>query len=193
MGRQATIWTVGHSNHDVESFIALLEQHEIGYLVDVRSYPYSRFPHFDREQLASTLERQAIRYIFLGTELGGRPARTEHLDPQGHALYGKMAREPEFAAALERLVRGAAEHRIALMCSCGKPQDCHRRLLVGKVACERGAELRHILADGRTELETSVQLETDLVTPSLFGDDERRWRSTRSVSRRRRLRTSSTA
>jgi Domain of unknown function DUF488 len=103
-----------------------------------------------------------------------------------------MAREPVFEAAIERLVAGARDHRVALMCSEADPHDCHRRLLVGKVLAERGVELRHILRDGRVQVEHRVELDPD-GQGALFGSEEALWRSTRSVSRRRRLSTSSTA
>jgi uncharacterized protein (DUF488 family) len=46
------IYTIGHSNHPIERFIALLRQHEITAVADVRSTPYSRFnPQFSREPL----------------------------------------------------------------------------------------------------------------------------------------------
>src|SRR5271163_1319557 len=129
-----TAWTVGHSNHDLETFVALVQRHQIGYLVDVRSYPYSRFaPHFNREELQTTMEASGINYVFLGLALGGRPQRDDQSDAEGHALYEKMAQEPAFTEAIDRLLRGASEHRLALLCSCGQPRECHRRLLVGKV------------------------------------------------------------
>jgi uncharacterized protein (DUF488 family) len=181
------VWTVGHSNHDLEGFVALVQRHHIAYLVDVRSYPFSRFvPHFNREKLQATMEAHGIRYVFLGLVLGGRPQRDDQFDAEGHALYGKMAQEPAFTEAIDRLLRGASEHRLALLCSCGQSRECHRRLLLGKVLCDRGAELRHILPDGAVLTERSVELGEDRVPDALFGH-EPPWRSTRSVSHRRRL------
>ena len=192
MSSPPAVWTVGHSNHDLESFVALVQRHQIAYLVDVRSYPYSRFaPHFNREELQTAMEARDIRYLFLGLALGGRPQRTDQLDAEGHALYDKMAREPAFAEAIDQLLRGASEHRLALLCSCGQPYECHRRLLVGKVLCDRGAELHHILPDGTVLTETSVALSDNRAPATLFGHDEQPWRSTRSVSHRRRLSVSS--
>ena len=53
---QSTLYTVGHSTHPIEEFIALLQQHGVVCLADVRSQPYSRWnPHFNREQLARAL------------------------------------------------------------------------------------------------------------------------------------------
>jgi uncharacterized protein (DUF488 family) len=187
-----TVWTVGHSNHDLEAFAALVRRHRIDDLLDVRSHPYSRFaPHFNREELRPAMEARGIRYLFLGLALGGRPRREDQLDARGHALYGRMAQEPAFTDAIDQLLHSASERRLALLCSCGEPRDCHRRLLVGKVLFDRGSELRHILPDGRVLTERSVALSDDHAQDTLFGHDELSWRSTRSVSRRRRLSASS--
>ena len=45
------VFTIGHSNHTPERFLELLHQHKITMLVDVRSKPQSRFPHFQRDNL----------------------------------------------------------------------------------------------------------------------------------------------
>lgn len=195
MASAATIWTVGHSTHDLDRFLALLASERIEFLVDVRSYPYSRFaPQFNREELAESLDAHAVRYLFLGEELGGRPSKPEHYDSEGHALYGEMAHEPSFEAAITRLSDGAGGHRIALMCSEGKPDECHRRLLVGKVLTERGITLRHVLPDGSVLEEEKVKLPLEASQEALFEDEgQAAWRSTQSVSRRRRLSTSSAA
>ena len=193
MPMPATLWTIGHSSQSFDAFADLLERERIGFVVDVRSYPYSRFaPHFGREALAEQLRERGIRYLFLGEELGGRPSSEEHYDDEGHALYGPMSRTPEFTAALDRLIDGAAQHRIAIMCSEADPQHCHRRLLVGKVLAEHGVELRHILRDGALRIEREVALEAGGQS-ALFAQDDTLWRSTQSVSRKRRPSASSAA
>jgi uncharacterized protein (DUF488 family) len=192
MGIPQTVWTVGHSNHDVDVLLALVQRHRVAHVVDVRSHPYSRYaPHFNRDELQASIEACGIRYAFLGSVLGGRPRREDQLDADGHALYDRMATEPAFDDAIDRILRGASEHRIALLCSCGQPHECHRRLLVGKVLCDRGAELRHILPDGDVMTERAVELRDDHAQDMLFGHDELPWRSIRSVSPRRRLSISS--
>jgi uncharacterized protein (DUF488 family) len=189
MAERISIWTVGHSNATPESFVESLERNEIKFLVDVRSHPYSRFAdHFNREVLGDALEDAGIRYVFMGEALGGRPSDDSHLDSEGHALYSLMAATPSFAEGVERVLDGATKGRLAIMCSCGKPDDCHRRLLVGKVLTDRGAELVHILPDGTTRIETEVLIGTQ---PMLFDDPEVTWRSIRSVSPRRPPNTSS--
>jgi uncharacterized protein (DUF488 family) len=191
---RGAIWTIGHSNHSFETFASLLASEGIEFVADVRSYPYSRIaPQFNRESLQHALRERGIRYLFLGEELGGRPQKEEQYDADGHALYGAMAEEPQFGQAIDRLLAGAEAHRIALVCSEADPADCHRRLLVGKVLADRGLQLRHIRRDGSVSVEDRVSLDrTD--QSSLFEEGaETAWRSTQSVSHRRRLNTSSAA
>jgi uncharacterized protein (DUF488 family) len=186
------LWTIGHSNHDLEPFSGLLAAHGIEFVVDVRSYPYSRFaPHFNRESLKPWLEARGVRYGFMGDDLGGRPLRDDQYDAEGHALYGLMAEEARFRQAIDRLVRGSERHRLAIMCSCGQPAECHRRLLVGKVMADRGVELRHILPDCGVVVEQTVPVGSENSQPNLFEQNAPPWRSTRSVSHRRRLSASS--
>jgi uncharacterized protein (DUF488 family) len=191
MSPRPVVWTVGHSNHGLDAFSHLVLGQRIEFLVDVRSFPYSRFaPHFNRDELQAAMTERGVRYLFLGEELGGRPAHEEHYDAEGHALYGRMSEEQPFKAAIERLIDGAHRHRIALVCSEGNPHDCHRRLLVGKVLSDRGVELRHILPDGTIRTELSVALSDDDEQCS-FLEGHTSWRSTQSVSHRRPLSISS--
>lgn len=191
---QPTIWTVGHSNHTWEAFQALLAGERIETVIDTRSSPYSRFaPQFNREALLTALPEAGIAYYFQGKALGGRPERPEHYDSEGHALYREMAAQPVFRAAINSLLAAAANQRLALLCACGKPADCHRRLLVGRVLASHGASLCHILPDGSTETETEVKLPAEEEQTNLFGGSAPAWRSTQSVSRRARPRISSAA
>ena len=67
------LFTIGHSNHPIAHFLALLQQHAIAALADVRSVPYSRrHPQFSRAPLAQSLAAAGIDYLFLGDELGAR-------------------------------------------------------------------------------------------------------------------------
>lgn len=149
--KDGSVLTIGHSNHPMETFLELLIRHGVTALADVRSAPYSRFnPHFSREPLAGILEAQGIRYVYLGCELGGRsddPACYEH----GRIRYDRLARTDRFREGLERVMRGAAEHRIALMCAEKEPLHCHRTLLVARALDGQGVNVAHILSDGRIE------------------------------------------
>ncbi len=144
--------TIGHSNHSAEAFLALLRAHGIGRVVDVRSRPVSRWPWFGRERLARALAAAGVDYRWLGEGLGGRPAAPELLGPDGAPDYDAMAAAPAFRAALGELLALLDEPlRLAVLCSEGDPQRCHREHLIARAVRPLGVTVRHILRDGRTE------------------------------------------
>src|SRR3982750_1940520 len=113
--RPRWLLTVGHRSHPLEHFVALLREHAVDVLIDVRSSPYSRFaPQYNREALKAALDREGFKYGFLGRELGGGPGGEEFYDDEGHVLYGRVAASPLFAAGLERLERGLDDYRVAI-------------------------------------------------------------------------------
>src|SRR5438034_9791622 len=66
------IWTIGHSTRKIDIFISLLEENGIKLLVDVRTLPGSkRYPQFNKETLAKSLQEHGIHYEHFA-ELGGR-------------------------------------------------------------------------------------------------------------------------
>ena len=145
------VLTVGHSNHALEAFVALLQQHGVTALADVRSAPYSRFnPQFNRKALDASLEAVGIRYVFMGRALGGRPDDPSCYE-DGRVRYDRLAGTPLFREGLERIMDGAGRQRIALMCTEKEPLDCHRTILVGRSLAARGVAVAHILADGALE------------------------------------------
>jgi uncharacterized protein (DUF488 family) len=180
------LFTVGHSNQPQEGFISLLKRNEIQVLVDVRSYPYSKYvPHFNKENLAGALKAQRIKYLYMGKELGGRPDEDEFYDEEGHVLYYRLAESPVFLNGIERLEKGIREYRVAILCSEENPAVCHRHLLVGRVMGQRGTKIRHIRGDG------ALQFDADLPAAgneqrSLFDfPEDNTWKSLRPVSRRK--------
>ena len=105
---------------------------------------------FNQSAIKRSLIANGIKYVYLGYELGGRsedPACYEN----GRIQYARLARTEHFRKGIERVVRGADDYRLALMCAEKEPLDCHRTLLVARVLAERGIDVQHILADGSLE------------------------------------------
>ena len=126
----SSFFTLGHSNHSIETWLALVRRHEIEVVVDTRSSPYSKYvPQFDRELIQRSLEEAGIRYLFLGAELGGRPANPAYYDASGRVLYSRLRDDPLFQAAIARLESGMERFRVALLCGEEDPAHCHRRRL----------------------------------------------------------------
>jgi uncharacterized protein (DUF488 family) len=146
-----TVYTIGHSNHEVDAFIALLRGAGVTAVADVRSVPYSRrHPQFGKDALSASLEAAGIAYVFLGDRLGARP-KDRGCYRGGRADYRLIAETEAFRDGLRRVDEGAERYRIALMCAEREPLDCHRTVLVARHLQRRGMRVVHILADGTTE------------------------------------------
>ena len=150
------ILTIGHSNHALQVFLDLLDEHAVEILADVRSAPYSRFnPQFNREPLATALNQRGFEYLYYGQELGGRPK-----DPtcyEGDRVhYGRVVRTERFREGLARLIGAAEQRRIALMCAEKEPLHCHRTLLVATALDAHDVDVQHIHADGTLETQADA-------------------------------------
>ena len=145
------VFTIGHSNLEIGRFVALLKQHGIQAIADVRSSPYSQYsPQFNRELLEKSLREHGIAYVFLGQELGARRSEREcYLE--GRADYGLISQTPAFKRGIERVTQGAVKMRVALMCAEKDPIDCHRCILVTPHLRQQGLQVLHILSDGLLE------------------------------------------
>ena len=147
-----TIYTIGHSRHGAEHFAALLRAHQIALLADVRSHPASKWaPQFGKAALARMLGAHAIETVFLGRELGGRPAGAEYYGPEGVLDTARRAEAPDFVAGLARLVELTGAHKTVILCAEEDPARCHRRLLVTPALRRAGLAVVHIRGDGRLE------------------------------------------
>jgi uncharacterized protein (DUF488 family) len=164
------ILTIGHSNHPLDRFIALIEGAGVTAIADVRSKPVSRFvPHFNRNRLEAALNERGIAYLFLGRELGGRPD-TPTLLKNGKPDYAAMAQTPSFAAGLTRIVDAGTKQRVALLCAERDPIDCHRFLLIGRALAARSIDVAHILATGEIESHADTERRARNNAPDdLFG------------------------
>jgi len=150
MDETCTLYTIGHSHHAIQQFIALLRQHAITTVVDVRSQPYSQWAHqFNRELLQHDLEEAGIGYVYMGDVLGGRPADAVlYARGNGRPDYGKMAAEPTYQAAIRQLLILAGKQTTTIMCSEGDHRECHRHLLITRSLLDLNATVAHIQTDG---------------------------------------------
>lgn len=145
------MFTIGHSTHSVDKFIALLRRHQIALIADVRSVPYSRMqPQFNRESLMKALEKCGIEYVFLGAELGAR-SNDKACYEKGQVQYHRLAQTPAFHRGIERLQAESGRLRGALMCAEREPLECHRTVLVSRELQAVGLLVMHVHADGHLE------------------------------------------
>lgn len=151
----APIFTIGHSTRPIAEFIALLEAHGIGRVVDVRTVPRSAHnPQFEGDALAASLRRARIAYRHLPALGGLRHARRD--SPNGawrNASFRGFAdymQTPRFAAGLAELLALAAKPKrksapcTAILCAEAVPWRCHRSLIADALLA-RGIAVRHIM------------------------------------------------
>ena len=164
------ILTIGHSNHALKPFLALVEDAGVSAIADVRSRPVSRWvPHFNRLPLEAALAEHGISYLSLGRELGGRPDDPSLLK-NGKPDYALMARARAFAAGLERVIAASAKGKVALLCAERDPIECHRFLLIGRELAARQIDVAHILASGTIESHADAERRARENAPDdLFG------------------------
>lgn len=153
MSSPLRIFTIGHSNHTIEAFVALLLGQGVQLLVDVRSQPYSRYsPHFNRDALAAALAAAGIHYRFLGDSLGGRPQQADLYDPgEERPNYARQRATPLYQAGVSSLLECAAHQPTAIMCSEGDPAHCHRSLLIGPSLFANNVVVLDIFPDGQVK------------------------------------------
>ena len=142
------IYTIGHGRHAFKDFLALLKQHDIQFVCDVRSIARSRWPQFNGLVLQELLKENGIGY--------------EHLPETG----GKTKPKPEdLARGIDRITEIASEVRTAIMCSESQPlsqhktprANCHRVGMLAPLLKAKGARVIHILPNGDTkEMDESV-------------------------------------
>jgi len=166
------IYTIGYGARALEELLVVLRANQIQYLLDVRSSPYSSYkPEFSKNALQTSLESNDIHYIFMGDVLGGQPN-----DPAcytgGKVDYDKVAEQPFYRAGIERLHNASHQgQRVVLMCSEGKPENCHRSKLIGQTLTSEGLEVLHIDEQDVVISQKDVLLRLTGGQPSLFGDD----------------------
>lgn len=151
----ATVWTIGHSTRTWEEFLALLREHRIELLADVRHFPASaRVPWTNRDAFAASLRAAGIEYEHL-VDLGGyRKPRADSTNMgwrnEGFRGYADHMGTPEFSRALDTLNGRAIASRTAVMCAEAVPWRCHRGLLSDALVV-RGIRVIHILSPGKTQ------------------------------------------
>jgi uncharacterized protein (DUF488 family) len=155
-----SVFTIGHSKHRIEKFMDLLRQHGVEVLVDARSHPVSRFsPQFSRKALERAVTEAPIRYLFMGDQLGGRPAPRECYDADGQVDYDRVEAQEFYQRGIERLLDDIARSRVCILCAEEDPSRCHRRLLITRTLVRRGVEVLHLRGSGAVQPEAELEVE----------------------------------
>lgn len=155
----ATIFTIGHSTHSLQTFLDMLTENSVKRLIDVRKLPGSRkFPHFNQEELTASLKAEGIGYHWVEA-LTGRRKVSKTVPFEVNAFwnnrsfhnYADHALSEEFTAAVEKL--NHTQIPSVLLCSEAVWWRCHRRIITDHLLA-RGIEVIHIMGPGQTSTAT---------------------------------------
>ena len=132
--KEKIIYTIGHSTHTLEEFVAMLKSFNIELLADTRSFPGSRkFPHFNKENLPASLAENNIEYIHLKNLGGRRKVNPESCNTGWRVAafrgYADYMETESFKKAIKELEQIASEKRAAYMCAEAVWWRCHRSLV----------------------------------------------------------------
>ncbi len=136
--REKNIYTLGTGRRSREDFIEVLLGYGIEAYIDVRSFPRSKLPLFNRDALEEFLGMHGIQYHFFGKELGG-------LRKGGYAAY--IATE-DFNKGIDAVETIATEKTSVIACAEKFPWKCHRKW-ISRELHKRGWRIEHIIDKGK--------------------------------------------
>jgi uncharacterized protein DUF488 len=113
---RSVLYTIGHGSRDLDGFLAQLRAVGASLLVDVRTFPSSRWSkQFDKARLSQPLA--------LGTSM-----RYRHMPELGGYNRDKTLRtkDDDWKAAIRWLADRARRETLAIMCMERTPETCHR-------------------------------------------------------------------
>jgi len=121
------LYTIGHSNCGFLEFLKKLKDHNINILVDVRTFPRSRFcPQFNKKSFEEKLVTENIQYLFRGKNLGG------------------MGLNIKYEETINEVFDLSKENNVCLMCSEKDYRECHRYSLLTPSFEKRGLSVKHL-------------------------------------------------
>lgn len=153
------IYTIGHSTHSEEEFVLILKNYNIEVVVDVRSYPGSKYvPQFNKENMEKWLPQNGIKYIHM-LDLGGRKSKRKEIDESlingwksvAFRNYAGYSLTKEYEEGIDRLIELAKKNCVCYMCAESVPWRCHR-LIISNTLVSKSVDVYHIMTEKKTIL-----------------------------------------
>lgn len=119
------LYSIGYQKITVDQLLEILKKHNIEFLLDVRSKPYSRKYQFNKKALTAILKKHSISYTWAGETLGG---------------FTKIR-----GSAIRRLSKWQSNKTACLMCMEADPEQCHRHYEIAVRLTRYGVTVNHIL------------------------------------------------
>lgn len=153
-------FTIGHSNRELDEFLAMLNEHGIETVVDVRRLAGSnRYPQFNADALGDALAATGGIELVRFEGLTGRRPVSKTVPFETNAWwqnrsfhnYADHALSSEFGEALQSLRETGRARRTAVMCAEAVWWRCHRRIIADYLLAA-GEQVLHLLGPGQATL-----------------------------------------
>lgn len=173
--KPTTIYTIGHSTHSLEVFLAMLHSFNIKIVVDIRRFPSSRkFPQFDQENLKLALEKDGIQYLHM-IDLGGRrkankDSKNTRWNNESFRGYADYMETTAFEIAVNKLEEIALKKTTVYMCSEALWWRCHRSMVSDYLKAKLWTVL-HITGIGKVQ-EHKYTAPARVIDNNLFYSDD---------------------
>ena len=151
-------FTIGHSTHPLDEFIALLQSADVTFVVDVRTVPRSRTnPQYNTDVLPPALLQAHIGYEHMAA-LGGLRGRQRVVPADVNGFwenksfhnYADYAMSDAFARGFAGLRELGHAQRCAVMCAEVLWWRCHRRIIADYLIAA-GESVFHIVGPGHID------------------------------------------
>lgn len=128
-----TIYTVGYEGLDAAGFVALLQEHGIQVVYDIRDTPWSRKPGFNKEDLRENLLAAGISYVHLPSLGVPKHVRDRYHQEKNWDwfcdTYRDTLRARKVSPDLRSIAEQAQSSRCVLMCFEADHRVCHRSVV----------------------------------------------------------------
>lgn len=186
MIKEKTIYTIGYSTFEINSFVKILKENNINSLIDVRSKPYSKYkPEYNKENLRLKLEKHNIIYRNYDKEFGAIQENEKYFT-EGILDFNKYYKSEAFKNGYDKILLGILQgYRFAFMCAERDPSTCHRNIMVARYFYKNGFEINNIWDDGSIELQNS--LEERLINQYFPNDNQINFFETKVKSKKEKI------
>jgi uncharacterized protein (DUF488 family) len=132
--KRGRIFSIGYQQRPIADFLALLAEHRVDIVVDVRETPWSHRREYSKTALAQRLQDIGVQYYhakFAGNPKEIRRAAATHdacLDGFASYLSKNANVVEEFDAEVGAMIRRGQS--VCLLCYERHPNDCHRTIVI---------------------------------------------------------------
>jgi uncharacterized protein (DUF488 family) len=142
------VFTIGYEGLDIDRFMALLAEHGIDTVVDIRELPLSRKRGFSKKALSAMLDSAGLGYVHMVGLGCPRPVRDRYREDGDWKRYTRdfLKHLKTQGMALDDLSARAQSSSCALMCYEADFNLCHRSLVAQALQDGYAAQVQHIRA-----------------------------------------------